>query len=428
MNTAIVVGSGAGGATVARELQGKYEVTVLEAGSAFHPFVGNLSFYGRLKQTGLLFDERMIPLIFPPMKIRKAMDNMILVNGIVQGGTTTLCAGNAVRKDQDLQAIGINLDAEFEELYREIPVYTEHQRKWHTRSKQVFDICRDMNLAPMPTPKMADADRCSGCGKCILGCPRGAKWDARRFLQEATGKGAQLVSRCKVKKVVVEGGRAIGVMATSDGRSRFYPADLTILAAGGLGTPVILQNSGIECKANLFVDPVLCVATRIPDSRQDRELPMPFIVQKDGYILSPYFDFLSFFFNRHWRCPPGGIYSLMIKLADSSCGSISDGRVKKSLTDRDRETLQEAVALCAEIFRRLGIEREALFFGTINAGHPGGMLPLTEREAQTLHSAQLPPNLYVSDATLLPRSLGNPPILTIAALAKRIGKLCSATA
>ena len=35
---AIVVGSGAGGATVAKELQGQYEVTVLEAGKAFKPF------------------------------------------------------------------------------------------------------------------------------------------------------------------------------------------------------------------------------------------------------------------------------------------------------------------------------------------------------------------------------------------------------
>jgi len=51
-------------------------------------------------------------------------------------------------------------------------------------------------------------------------------------------------------------------------------------------------------------------------------------------------------------------------------------------------------------------------------------LPLTERESQTLHHACLPPNLYVADATLFPNSLGNPPILTILALAKRIGKTC----
>ena len=38
MKKAIVVGSGAGGATVAKELQGHDEVTVLEAGQAFKPF------------------------------------------------------------------------------------------------------------------------------------------------------------------------------------------------------------------------------------------------------------------------------------------------------------------------------------------------------------------------------------------------------
>jgi hypothetical protein len=57
-------------------------------------------------------------------------------------------------------------------------------------------------------------------------------------------------------------------------------------------------------------------------------------------------------------------------------------------------------------------------------GHPGGMLPLTEKEASSFHSERLPDNLYVADASLLPRSLGNPPILTIMALAKRIGKIC----
>ena len=50
------------------------------------------------------------------------------------------------------------------------------------------------------------------------------------------------------------------------------------------------------------------------------------------------------------------------------------------------------------------------------------MLPLTEREAESLHHDRLPANLYVADATLLPRSLGKPPILTIIALAKKVAK------
>ena len=61
--------------------------------------------------------------------------------------------------------------------------------------------------------------------------------------------------------------------------------------------------------------------------------------------------------------------------------------------------------------------------GTRNAGHPGGMLPLTENEKASLHHPSLPDNLYVADATILPRSMGNPPMLTIMALAKKIAGL-----
>ena len=71
---------------------------------------------------------------------------------------------------------------------------------------------------------------------------------------------------------------------------------------------------------------------------------------------------------------------------------------------------------------QLGANPQDIFLGTLNAGHPGSMLPLTSAEAETLHSPLLPDNLYVSDATILPQSLGLPPMLTIMAMAKRIAK------
>jgi hypothetical protein len=45
-------------------------------------------------------------------------------------------------------------------------------------------------------------------------------------------------------------------------------------------------------------------------------------------------------------------------------------------------------------------------------------------ELNRIKSDRLPENLYVADASLLPKSLGNPPILTIIAMAKRISKIC----
>ncbi len=151
---------------------------------------------------------------------------------------------------------------------------------------------------------------------------------------------------------------------------------------------------------------------------------MPFAVQKAGYIISPYFDHLSFFFNRDWRHGAGNIYSLMIKLADDNQGSVARGRVEKTLTAGDRKTLEAAAAVCAEMFQRAGVDKSRLFFGTVNAGHPGGMLPLTAAQAGSFHDPRLPENLFVADASLFPASLGNPPILTILAMAKRIARIC----
>jgi hypothetical protein len=83
------------------------------------------------------------------------------------------------------------------------------------------------------------------------------------------------------------------------------------------------------------------------------------------------------------------------------------------------------VDLSSDILEAMGVPRDKTFFGTLNAGHPGGCFPLTAAEAQTLHHDVLPGNLYLADASLLPRSMGNPPILTIMALAKRVARLAT---
>ncbi len=426
MKHAIVIGSGAGGATVAKELQGKFDVTVLEAGKEFHPFPLELPMIELGKKTGILMDEREMSLFFPTLQIRKTSD-MVLVNGIGLGGTTTVSCGNGLRMDQDLKAIGINLDQEFQEAFREIPVTTMHQKRWHKTTRRIFEICCEMGLNPQPLPKMGNYEKCISCGRCIFGCTHGAKWDSRQFLQAARERGAQVVTNCRVERVVIENGHATGVEARRGLTRQFYPADQVILAAGGFGTPVILQNSGISCDSHLFVDPVLCLAAEWKDANQHKEIEMPFAMQREHYILSPYFDYVSFLFNRAWKYPAKDTLGIMIKLADSTIGSISNQELKKTLTPLDRERLSGAVETAKEILLRFGIQKQEIFLGTVNAGHPGGMLSLTEREAQSFHHDRLAENLYVADATLFPKALGNPPILTIVAIAKRICRLIAST-
>ncbi len=199
-------------------------------------------------------------------------------------------------------------------------------------------------------------------------------------------------------------------------------ADLVMLAAGGLGTPQILADSGIPASPTLFVDPVLCIAARWDGAGLDRQLPMPFVSQQEDYILSPYFDWLSFYFNKGWRMPSGDIMSIMIKMADTSHGSYDGHHLDKPLGDKDFEVLARAVDQVDEIVEVMGVSREQTFYGTLNAGHPGGCFPLTREEATTLHHASLPENLYLADTSLFPRSMGNPPMLTIMALAKRVAR------
>ena len=430
MKRAIVVGSGAGGAMAARELTAGFEVTVLEAGSEFRPFSRDLGRVERLRSSGLFLDPRMIRLLFPAMHVSRAADGMALVSGVGTGGTTTLATANALRCDEALQRIGVDLGQEFEALYAELPISTGHERRWRPVTRELFSACDRLGLGPTVTPKLVDYSRCTRCGRCVLGCPAGAKWDSRRHLEQAAARGARVLTGCRADRLALDvsgsgPGRATGVVVRRGRRTEVLAADLVVLAAGGFGTPAILGRTGLPAEERLFVDPVLCVAAPAAGCHMDEEVPMPFYVEGDGYLISPYFDYLSFFFDSAWKRPRHDIVSLMIKLADTETGSVSPRRrVSKRLTAVDRERLANATASCIEILARFGARRDSVFLGMLNAGHPGGTVPLTGRERDHLHSDVLPDNVYVADASLLPESLGKPPMLTIMALARRVAGLC----
>lgn len=426
MKKVLIIGSGAGGATAAQMLSQHFDVTVLEAGGTFRPLSLPFNTLASLRSTGLFFDERLISLILPNMRIAKTPDQVV-VYGRGLGGTTTLATGNAIRADKGLKDIGINLDEEFDELYQELPITTDHQRYWSKITRQTFETMQELGYDPQPMPKILRPSECRLCGHCSIGCPHGAKWDTREMLN-----GIRVITNCKVERLEIGDSKVKRVIAKKELRTVTFEADIVILAAGGLGTPQILSESGIECQPHLFVDPVLCVAAPMANVHQNRQLLMPFVSSREGYIISPYMDWLSFFFNREWRKPMNSMVSLMIKMADEEQGLIevpslleraTGGGVRKTLTHKDQEILQNGVDDCKEILQKMGVCEEDIILGTLNSGHPGGMLPLTPSEAETLHSSSLPDNLYVADASLLPQSLGLPPILTIMALAKRISKL-----
>ncbi len=422
MKTAIIIGSGAGGSTMANELASAFNVTVLETGKPFMPFKGNLSLLEKLRFSRLMRDERLIQMLFPAMKIRKTNQNMVLVSGHTIGGSTVLSTGSAMRNETGLQTIGLDLNKEFKQVKHQIPITVNHRHLWSPTTQRCFQTCVDMRLSPEPLAKMGNYQNCKKCGHCLLGCAHHVKWDSRQLLKSALEKNAVLVSNCHVKTLIRKGNRLEGVNVLVNGKKKTFKADIIILCAGGLGTPLLLQSAAITCESRLSVDPVLCQAALIEDCNQHQELCMPFAIRRQGFMISPYFDTLSFFFNKNWLHPAGHIFSLMIKLADENNGSIDKNGVDKRLGTRDKARLERAKQVCRNILTKMGATKT--FEGTLNAGHPAGMLPLTADQTESMHHPVLPENCYVADATLLPRALGSPAILTIMAVAKRVaGKI-----
>jgi choline dehydrogenase-like flavoprotein len=418
---AIVVGTGAGGATAARELaRSGLEVVVLEAGAPFKPFTRKISWAAPLRRAGLLGGEGTITGLFPAMETRRSSRDLVLVRGMAVGGCTVISCGNIVRAERGLKEIGLDLSPEFGELERLIGPGPIPRKRWRPLTGKLFDVAERMGLAPRPTPKAVDAARCASCGLCELGCASGARWDSRRFLDEALAAGARLMTQTPVTKVRVEKGRAVGVV---EGRGETIKGDIVVLAAGGIGDAQILRSSGLWAQDRLWADIVLTVGGVSKGARMLEEPPMVWFSQGEDHIISPYIDILSHWFHHPWRkIPVEDRVGVMIKLADDDNGAVlKDGTVKKEVTKKDRERLVAATGVVRGIMEGAGV-RGPFVEGMLNGGHLGGTVPLAREDVATMHPSRLPEGLWVADLSLAPVSQGMPTMLTAAALALRVAR------
>jgi choline dehydrogenase-like flavoprotein len=96
-----------------------------------------------------------------------------------------------------------------------------------------------------------NAPGCDGSGFCDFGC----RTDARRgtniaYIPPALEKGSLLLTGLRADRVVIEGGRAVGIAATAkDGRTIVVRARAVVLAGGAIPTPLLLLKQGI-CNAS----------------------------------------------------------------------------------------------------------------------------------------------------------------------------------
>ena len=117
---------------------------------------------------------------------------------------------------------------------------------------------------------------CTDCGSCGFGCRRGTKQSGiRAHLADAWSAGARVVPNVAVGRVVIgPGGRVVAVEARLVGEDGALTRPVTIaapqivIAAGALRTPAILERSGLGHDAigrHLRIHPVPVVAARMDE-------------------------------------------------------------------------------------------------------------------------------------------------------------------
>jgi len=396
---------------------------MLEAGEPFSPLTHKVSWLSPLRGTWLLKDANSIKHVFPHYQTIRSSKDLVIFTGITEGGSTSISCGNMVRAERGLKEIGLDLTEEYEEIERELTICPIPRERWRPLTQRMFDEAEKLGYAPKPTPKVDDLQKCVGCGYCELGCSTGAKWDSRRLYKDLLGRGVTLQTGTRVNKVVVENGIAKGVLVNSGSSAEQVDADVVVLSAGGVGTAQILKASGLPARDNLWIDVVLTVGGVCNDARMLHEPPMAWFVKREQYILSPYFDLLSYWFHKPWHnVSAENRVGMMIKLADTEQGTVAaDGTVTKELTDTDKKQLDQARNEAIQIMETSGVVGPFVD-GMLHGGHIGGTVPLTRSDVSSMHPAWLPENLWVADLSLMPCSQGLPTMLTASALALKVSK------
>jgi choline dehydrogenase-like flavoprotein len=417
----IIVGSGAGGATLARELtrRGKHP-RVIEAGKP-EKKVGSYSDSTRY------FDAKGIGVLKIPKMSR---EGVVLWHTFMAGGSTVVSCGNGVRcLEKELSGLGINLEAELNETESELHVAPISEKLLSKGSREIMRASRELGYTMDLMPKFINPKACRKCGQCALGCPNDAKWTALDYLKEAEVNGADVMYDTRCLSVIVENGRVKGIRVRGPRGLMDIMADVVIIAAGGLGTPVVLQRSGISnAGAGLFMD-LLVNTYGITDGLNQMHEPAMALVNHDfhqsrGFILSP-------FMSHPWilRVLEMGVKGLpmrdkkvigmMTKICDEPSGRVyPDGTVSKAVTEKDREKLNEGARISKEILAKAGARN--MVVSRVQGGHPGGTSAIGKVVDSNLQTEVS--NLFVCDSSVLPKAPGLPPILTIVALAKRLAK------
>lgn len=413
-----VVGSGPGGATVARELaRAGARVILLERGDAALPS-------GRARQA---LRELWMPARSMSVPGLARREPVAMLRGVTLGGSSMYFFGTAWEPPYEVMgAFGVDLRADADALRAELAPAPLPPELTGPRARAIGAAAVALGHDWRQVPKFVDQAKLAASGPAGYGA---ARWNSRRFLADAVAAGAVVRSGSRVHRVLVEAGRVQGVEIASAGIYHVVRARTVVVAAGGLGTPALLRSAGVQgVGQDWFYDPVIAVNGVLDSLDAGFEPPMCGAAHyaDRGYMLTDLcrprwlHETLTLAAGRPNRVGDfRSTLSVMVKVRDELSGSVSPrGVACKPLLPVDADRLRAGERDAREILRHAGA-RNIHTLGRV-AVHPGGTARIGRAvDADLATGVQ---GLYVCDASVLPVAWGVPPTFTILALARRLAR------
>jgi choline dehydrogenase-like flavoprotein len=469
---AVVVGTGAGGAPVAKELaEGGMSVAMVEEGRRFTTDDYTLK---AGEMTARLYRDagQVVTVGVPPV---------VLPLGKAVGGSSQVNSGTCFRTPPAVlemwarrfgleQLTPASLDAFFRRVERELNV-SQVPEPEAGRNTAVIKRGADA-LGYSGDYIFRNVRGCVGSGVCNFGCPTSAKQHVGiTYVPKAWDAGATTYTSCRVRRVLTERGRAVGVEArTASGRRLTLRSPIVVLAAGTIHTPLLLRASRLggesgQLGRNLSLHPCGGLRALFDDEiNMASGVPQAYYIDEfagegimfEGAAGPP--DYLSMYVphvgERHREMMSSYLrqsqFGFMI--SDESRGSVRrlpGGRplIRYDLADADVRKFERAYRVLADIYWAAGakvvytpvpgvpelrdgdtspLRDRRLSAGELDpiAFHPLGTCRAGADPAWTVLDPDLAvrgiDGLFVADGSAVPSSIGVNPQITIMALATRL--------
>ncbi|HKP88592.1 MAG TPA: GMC family oxidoreductase [Thermoleophilaceae bacterium] len=467
---ACVIGTGAGGAPVAKELaEGGMTVAMLEEGERFTTDDFNArprDMMARLyRDAGQVATLGNVPVVLPL--------------GRSMGGTTLINSGTCFRTPPPVLTMWgerFGLDAlspeELDPYFRRVErIQNVVQVPAEYAGRNALVVKRGADALGWSGDFIYRNVRgCVGSGICTFGCPTSAKQHVGlTYVPLAWDAGATTYTGCRARRIEIAGGRVTAVEASASGGGRLrVECDVAVVACGAIGTPLLLRGQGIGAESgqlgrNLSIHPATGVRAEL-DEHVDmaKGVPQSYFIDEfadEGIMLEgaagpPDYTAMSYPFSgeRHrqvmLRYASQSQFGLMV--SDLSRGSVHRRgpfvQIRYDLNREDTATFKRGIELLCELYWAAGARivyppiegigelrdgdvrtirdhdlRPSQL--TLLAFHPLGTARADARPGHGVVDADLRvrglENLYVADGSVVPSSIGVNPQITIMALATR---------